>query len=104
MSLSPFADSEKECFDIAEIVYWGIQKTDILPLVTKHNGKELAYRCLISLSLFKKIMIKKCNRYGAPSIVFYRNVGIKTFNLIGQEAISDHFYKWENFISETMAS
>lgn len=104
MSLSPFANSEKECFDVAEIVYWGIEKNDVLPLVTKHNKQELAYRCLISLSLFKKVMIKKYERYGSPSPDFYRNVGIQSFSLIGKQDISSHFCKWESFIGEMLAS
>ena len=41
-SLSPFADSVEECYDVAEIIFWGIHQTDILLFVRKYNGRELA--------------------------------------------------------------
>lgn len=99
-SLSTFADSEKECYDVAEIIYWGITKTDVFPLISEHKGKELAYRCLISLSLFKEALNKKYERHGAPSPDFYRKVGISSFEQIEMKEISHHFRQWEGFIGE----
>ena len=100
-SLSPFASSARECYDVAEIIYWGIKQEDILPRVTEHfDSKELAYRCLISLGLFKKVIISKCERYGAPSPKFYRGIGVTSFKRIGKENISSHFVQWESFMSE----
>jgi len=99
-SLSSFADSERECWDVAEVVYWGINHDDIFPMVSQHYGKDLAYRCLISLSFFKSYMGEKCNRHGAPSPEFYRGVGVQSFHSIGEDDISEHFYKWECFLSE----
>jgi len=99
-SLSPFSNSEEESAIVASIIYWGIKERDILPMVAEHHGKELAYRCLVSLGMFKKALIVRWKRYAAPSPVFYRNVGIRSFSQIGMEDISNHFQRWENFMSE----
>ena len=99
-SMSPFASSSNECHKVAEIVYWGIKTTDVLPLITEHQGKALAYRCLISLGIFKQALIHRCNRHGAPSPDFYRNIGKSSFNQIGMKNISEHFVQWESFLSE----
>jgi len=99
-SLSTFADSEDECFDVAHIIYWGIRRVDILPLISEQSEEELANRCLISLGMFKRVLIRKHERHAAPSPEFYRRVGIKSFHQIGKENISNHFYKWELFLSE----
>ena len=99
-SLSPFSNSEEECFMVASIICWGIRKNDILPMVTEHCGKELAYRCLISLGFFKNVLVRRWERHGAPSPSFYRNVGVKSFDQIGLNNISNHFCQWENFMGE----
>ena len=99
-SLSNFADSEQECYNIASIIHWGIHKIDLMPKVTEHKGQELAYRCLICLSLFKGYMIMRCEHYGYPSPSFYRNAGIGSFKQIGMADIGDHFNQWESFIGE----
>ena len=99
-AMSPFASSSNECHNVAEIIYWGINRTDILPYISEHQGKELAYRCLISLGLFKKALNYRCNRRGAPSPDFYRNIGISCFAQIGEEDISEHFAQWEGFLGE----
>ena len=99
-SLSSFASSPNECNDIAEIIYWGMHKSDVMPLITEHKDKELAYRCLISLGFFREVLARKCDRYGAPSPEFYRKVGARSFELIGQKEIGKHFYRWECFIGE----
>jgi len=101
-SMSPFASNADECHDVAEILYWGIHNSDVLPLITEHNGEELANRCLISLSLFKRALITKCERHGAPSPDYYRNVGIRAFIGIGREDIGNHFKLWEHFIGEML--
>ena len=99
-SLSPFASSDDERQSVAHIIYWGIHRGDILPLCTEHQGKELAYRCLVSLGFFKRALIERCKRHGAPSPDFYRDLGIGAFNRAKMIDIGNHFYKWENFISE----
>lgn len=98
--LSPFASSEKECEQVAEIIHWGISRTDIMPMITIHKGSALAYRCFISLVFFKGAITRRCQRYGAPSPEFYRDVGIQSFKNIGQEDIGNHFCQWEFFIGE----
>jgi hypothetical protein len=100
VSLSNFADSETECYSVAEIIYWGLHRIDIMPRITEHNGKDLAYRCLISLGFFKKGLIKRWERHAAPSPSFYRQVGIQSFENIGMRDIGNHFYQWENFMGE----
>lgn len=99
-STSPFASSDTECSEIASILYWGIRQVDILPMVTEHQGKELAYRCLISLGIFKEALRERCDRHGAPSPDFYRIVGVSSFNRLGMTEISSHFTGWESFLSE----
>lgn len=100
MSLSTFADSPEECHEVAEVVYWGLEKTDVVPSVLEHKGKDLAYRCLISLGFFKSAMVARTNRYGAPSVDFYRSQGISAFHTIGKNNISRHFVHWECYINE----
>lgn len=99
-SSSTFASSEVECHDVASIIYWGMRRVDVLPLITEHKDKDLAYRCLISLGFFRKAMERRCNQYGAPSPCFYRKIGICSFNKIGMEDIGNHFCQWEGFIGE----
>lgn len=69
-------------------------------MISEHQGKSLAYRCLISLGLFKAAMERRCDRHGAPSPYFYRTIGIVSFNNIGMLEISSHFLGWEMFLSE----
>ena len=99
-SLSPFASSDDERQSVAHIIYWGIKRGDMLPLCTEHQGKELAYRCLISLGFFKKALIERYKRHSAPSPDFYRDVGINAFNQARMIEIGNHFYKWEIFIND----
>lgn len=100
-SLSPFADSSDECHDVAEIIYWGINKKDVLPKIAEYlDTRELAYRCLVSLSFFKVALIARWKRHAAPSPDFYRRVGISSFNAIGMKDIGNHFYQWESFMGE----
>lgn len=99
-SMASFATSLEETSDVASIIFWGINKKDILPLVSEHVGKELAYRCLVSLGFFKQAIIMRTERRAAPPLEFYRSAGIKAFKSIGEVDISNHFCLWENYISE----
>ena len=78
----------------------GIRQVDILPMITEHQGRELAYRCLISLGIFKDALRTRSDRRGAPSPDFYRTIGILSFNQIGMTEISSHFIGWESFLAE----
>ena len=101
-ALSPFASDEEECIEVANILYWGIKVIDIRPFITEHNGAEFAYRALICLSLFKRMLINKHERRAAPSPDYIRMTGISNFKLIGQDDIAEHFCKWEAFLSEQL--
>jgi hypothetical protein len=100
ISESPFATSDNECVEVTKIVVWGLDKLDILPSIIEHEGQELAYRCLLSLSLFKEKMEKKWRFHGAPNPDFYREAGITSFHRIGSYEISEHFYQWEHFMRD----
>jgi hypothetical protein len=100
VSLSPFAESDEERNNVATIIYWGINRTDILPMITEHRGKDLAYRCLISLGFYKNQLTLRCERRGAPSPSFYRKVGIATFDQIGMAEVGRHFTQWEYFMND----
>jgi hypothetical protein len=100
VSTAPFVKSEEECIQVSNIVKWGINKTDILPMVSEHKDRDLAYRCLISLSFFHSIMENRTKRHGTPSPKFYREIGIGTFKKIGYMEISEDFCKWEGYLGE----
>lgn len=102
LTLSPFSSGENECHDIAEIIYWGMDKTDIIPMAFEHKGFDLACRCLLSLSFFKGKMKQRTERYGCPSVSFYRKIGIEAFRKIGKVDISRHFCQWEVFLGEVI--
>lgn len=101
-SLSPFATTEEECVEVAGIIYWGICVTDIRPYISEHYGKEFAYRSLIVLSFFKKMMINKYERRAAPPVHYIRNRGISIFKDLGMNDIAEHFEQWEAFLNEHM--
>lgn len=108
VSLSPFAETEQECVNMASIIYWARNKVDILPYLINHidyesghvNYKEFAYSCLISLGFFKKALVQRFQRRAAPSPSYYRQAGAYSFDKIGMDGISHHFAKWENYIGE----
>ena len=102
-SMASFASTQQECYDIAEIILWGMTKENILPSIVEHREEDLAYRCLLSLSFFKGALDKKYNRYGAPSPDFYRKIGVNTFIYLGKNDIGNHFCQWEHFMGEIFA-
>lgn len=73
---------------------------DILPMITRHGGWELASRCLISLGFFRAYMERRTRRYNAPSPRFYQERGKAAFRNEGWPNIADHFEKWEQFLAE----
>jgi len=101
VSLAPFADSEDECVTVSGIICWGYRRPDVSPLVTEHQGKELAARCLLTLSFFRGVLERRF-RHGGPSPDFYRRVGMKAFHDIGMEELVAHFRKWETFLPEVL--
>ncbi len=99
-SQASFASSEQEQVDVASIVLKYIRETEIFPLVSKHEGLDLASRCLISLGLFKDKMVRSCNYHAAPTPEFYRNVGVSQFKILQRYDLSRNFTRWENFLGE----
>jgi hypothetical protein len=73
---------------------------DILPMITRHFGWELASRCLISLGFFREYMENRTRRYNAPSPDFYKERGKDAFRHEGWASIANHFEKWEGFLSD----
>ena len=90
-SIAPFAESQEECIDIAQTIKWGLKQKNILPLISEHKGKDLANRCLISLSFFYKAIKARTNHHGYPNHNFYRKIGIQTYLDIGEYNLSNHF-------------
>ena len=101
VSKANFADTEEECVLIASIIYRYCNQ-EVLPLVHQHHGMDLASRCLVSLSLFRKAMDVLHNHHGAPHPEFYRRVGIHAFSQTNHNQIANHFQNWENFLSEML--
>jgi hypothetical protein len=102
-NMSTFANSKEECDEVTNIIIWGMKNEDldsILPMVTEHQGYDLAKRCLISISFFENHMIQRHNRYAAPSPNFYRKIGAASFIQSGHQDIGEHFDKWSLFIKE----
>ncbi|MEM4181714.1 MAG: hypothetical protein QXX68_00980 [Candidatus Pacearchaeota archaeon] len=66
----------------------------------KELGEDFASRCLFSLSFFYDALNRLYKRYGAPHPEFYREMGKRTFESIGEELIAEHFEKWEDFLRE----
>ena len=97
---APFVKSDEECVQVTRIIKWGMDQINIFPMITEHHNKDLAYRCLISLSFFHSAMEKRTKYHGSPSLEFYRNVGIKTFKDIGFQEISEDFQRWESYLNE----
>ena len=104
MSASRFAESDQECVDVASLLYRMINRPDVFPLVSVHKGVELAARCFVSLSLFRKAMFNRLRRRAYPSPSFYREVGIKTLSDIDMRAVAMHFDNWAGFAGETMGA
>ncbi|HUU87506.1 MAG TPA: hypothetical protein VMX17_07100 [Candidatus Glassbacteria bacterium] len=102
-SMSSFAFSKDECNDVTDIIIWGLKNEDdknVFPMITEHQGYELAKRCLISLSFFEKHMVYKWEKHAAPSPDFYRKIGISSFKTSGHSDIGYHFDNWSLFIKE----
>lgn len=106
-SLAPFSESNRECSKVAFIVYWGVNKVktkeengraDVLPMISKHEGKELAYRCLIARAFFKGALMDLHERRAAPKPEYYYEAGVNAFYSINEKEIGNHFKKWELFL------
>lgn len=66
----------------------------------KDLGEDFASRCLFSLAFFYDALDRLYKKYGAPRPEFYREMGKRTFESIGEESIAEHFENWEYFLRE----
>jgi hypothetical protein len=116
---APFAETD-EAYRISVLFgkYFS-DRTRFLPLAVNHlqeldelkarghltekeyctRGENFASKCLFSLSLFYDALQKLYHK-GAPHPGFYREMGKRTFDRIGQADIATHFEDWEEFIRE----
>lgn len=92
----------QEAFLVASIFRTYGTRSDVLPLVTEHQGVALAGRCLVSLSLFPERMDFRRERYAAPPKDFYRVAGIKAFSNLGRTDIAENFDKWTGYVRENL--
>jgi hypothetical protein len=104
MSASCFADSDEECVNVARLILYMADKPDVFPLVSEHKGIDLAARCFVSLSLFRRAMVERSRRRAYPSPRFYRQVGIGALEKIDMASVSSHFDNWAGFVGETLGS
>lgn len=95
-----FADSDKECQEVAVIFHKHLNDKDPLPYLMDDMGFSLAEKTLVSLSLYPKAMEKRWKYHGAPSPEFYRKASKLLFEKNGHESIANHHEKWEGFFSE----
>ncbi|MEM4719704.1 MAG: hypothetical protein QXG18_02475 [Candidatus Pacearchaeota archaeon] len=74
-------------------------KKDKKLIIRDYNfvGEDFASRCLFSLSFFYEALDSLYKRRGAPHPYFYRELGRKTFEIIGEESIAEHFESWDIF-------
>ena len=100
IAMAPFSHSDEDNMIIVSIVAWGSDKTNVLPYVSEYQGKELAYRCLLSLALFKEAIEYRRQRHGAPGVKYYRVTGQNEFYKLNMNSIGDHFEQWECFLGE----
>jgi hypothetical protein len=85
---------------VALIVFNNIKIHNPLPCLLDHHGVELAERSFVSLSFFYKRLEHRWRYKGSPAPETYRNLAKHIFAQHNNEDISEHFEKWENFLSE----
>lgn len=116
VSQASFTNSPDEHISVARIILHCIDKKDIPPYVIdaflnekfhmlqKHQKTLVAYdlgaRCLVSLGMFEKALMRRHSRRGSPDTVFYREVGKRTLAYAGLNSVSAHFQPWEDFMKE----
>ena len=71
LSVAKFATDDEEVVYVARMVFVTVGKTNILPMISCHRGFDLASRCLVALSLFKKALDHRTKFRGCPSASFY---------------------------------
>ena len=98
-----FADSDDECFRIANTICQFYNKTNnILPSLIEDRGLLFASKTIIALSFYPQSLEKKWKNQGAPSPSFYRNVSKNIYKNNNQKDISAHHEQWELFLGEVL--
>lgn len=92
--------SEDEHLFVAGSMRRYLRERNPLPMVTEHQGLELASRCLVSLGLFRKEMRAQAVRYGAPSARFYRNIGVSAFETESRRDLAYNFDNWAAYLQD----
>lgn len=95
-----FPDDEKECQEVAIIIYKRMKDDEPLPYIISDQGLLLAEKTLISLSFYPKAMERRWKRNGAPSPEYYRRASKMLFEKNNLDCIARHHEKWEMFFSE----
>lgn len=100
LSQANFVHGEEEPVLVAGMMRKHMRDLDPLPLISRHSGRELAERCLLSLGLLHPAMEERYKRRAAPKPDFYREVGIRTMEEIGVDSVAANFKRWESFLGE----
>jgi hypothetical protein len=86
---------------ISDMILRFLKKVDCFPLITEHQGIDLAERCLFSTSFFWEHIKKREERYSAPSPEFYLIMGSKKYEALGKTDIARNTANWRNFLEKT---
>lgn len=103
LSNSPFANSESEVIEVGAMVFYCLKKSDVLPSLIDHKGKEFSSRALVSLAWLEKAMEFLWKRRGAPKPEYYQNVAVVYLKRDNMIDVAEHFILWKNFLSEHLA-
>lgn len=95
-----FSSDDKEPVEVAAMIFYVLNQHDFLPKVTEQQGKELASKCFVSVSLFRPALEHLTNRHGAPSPDYYAQVGKLILKKEKMLNVSEHFDKWTSFLCE----
>lgn len=103
LSNSSFANSEQEVIEVGTMIFYCLKKSDILPSLSDHRGKEFSSRALVSLALLEKAMDFLYQHRGAPKPEYYQNVAVVYLKRDNMVDVAEHFILWKNFLSEHLA-
>jgi hypothetical protein len=102
----PNSSEEEEPLIVASFLRRINRENNPIPSLTDQHCEELKFcaQTLIALALFKKIMVKKWERYGAPKPDFYRKVSqsILSRKSNAHKAIGSHHKAWEDYLFEQL--
>jgi len=98
MHEASFKKHDSEAIYVGNIVYGPIRSKDIIPMVTEHQGLQLAARGIVGIGFFREYM-EHLNQYrGYPKVEFYMGVCKKELKIHGKEDIADNMENWTNHL------